>query len=151
MALQPGETQTVTVPLDFRAFAFYHPGFRRWITEDGEFDILIGASSADIRCVETVTLKSTVEFPCTLSRESTVRDWLEDPRGKFALEPFLQQLAGPLAATFGGVDGEGGAFDLEAVDFAMDMPLPNLFEFLGDGFQASPDEVMDGLLRHAHA
>ena len=47
--LQPGETQTVTIQLDVRAFAYYHPGYHQWITEDGAFDILIGASSADIR------------------------------------------------------------------------------------------------------
>ncbi len=55
VALQPGETKTVNVSLDFRAFAYYHPAYRQWITEDGEFDILIGASSADIRCTKTVT------------------------------------------------------------------------------------------------
>ncbi len=48
--LQPGETSTVSIELDFRAFAYYHPEYKQWITEDGEFDILIGASSADIRC-----------------------------------------------------------------------------------------------------
>ncbi len=39
--LQPGETKTVTLALDFRAFAYYHPAYKQWITEDGEFDILI--------------------------------------------------------------------------------------------------------------
>ena len=43
--LQPGETKTVSLALDFRAFAYYHPGYKQWITEDGQFDILIGASS----------------------------------------------------------------------------------------------------------
>ena len=62
--LQPGETKTVTLALDFRAFAYYHPAYKQWITEDGEFDILIGASSADIRCIQTVTLQSTLELPC---------------------------------------------------------------------------------------
>jgi beta-glucosidase len=47
--LQPGETKTVSIHLDFRAFAYYHPEHKQWITEDGDFDILIGASSADIR------------------------------------------------------------------------------------------------------
>ncbi|MFH1523351.1 MAG: glycoside hydrolase family 3 C-terminal domain-containing protein, partial [Chloroflexota bacterium] len=58
--LQPGETKVVTIPLDFRAFAYYHPTYKQWITEDGEFDILIGASSADIRFTQTVTLQSTL-------------------------------------------------------------------------------------------
>jgi beta-glucosidase len=45
--LQPGETKTVSIPLDFRAFAYYHPEYKQWITEDGDFDILIAASAAD--------------------------------------------------------------------------------------------------------
>lgn len=77
--LQPGETKTVILTLDFRAFAYYHPAYQQWITEDGEFDILVGASSADIRCALTVMLQSTLELPCILNRESTLRDWMEDP------------------------------------------------------------------------
>jgi beta-glucosidase len=42
--LRPGETKTVSVDLDFRAFAYYHPGYKQWVAEDGEFDILIGAA-----------------------------------------------------------------------------------------------------------
>jgi len=47
--LQPGETKSVSIRLDFRAFAYYHPEYKQWITEDGDFDILIAASAADIR------------------------------------------------------------------------------------------------------
>ncbi len=72
VALQPGETQKVTIQLDRRAFAYYDPAYRQWITEDGEFDILIGASAADIRCTRTVSLQSTSALPCLLNRESTV-------------------------------------------------------------------------------
>ena len=63
VALQPGETQTVSIDLDFRSFAYYHPGYQQWITEDGEFDILIGASSEDIRSTQTITLQSTQDLP----------------------------------------------------------------------------------------
>ena len=69
VALEPGETKTVTVHLDFRAFAYYHPGHGRWITEDGQFDLLVGASAADIRAVQTVTLQSTLDLPSILDRE----------------------------------------------------------------------------------
>ncbi len=77
--LQPGETKTVSISLDFRSFAYYHPAYSQWITEDGAFDILIGASSADIRCTRTVTLQSTCELPSILNRDSTLREWTEDP------------------------------------------------------------------------
>jgi beta-glucosidase len=60
--LQPGETTSVRIALGFRAFAFYHPGEARWITESGKVDILVGASSADIRGRVTLDLVSTVEL-----------------------------------------------------------------------------------------
>ena len=66
--LQPGETKSVSVQLDFRSFAYYHPKYKQWITEDGDFDLLIGASSADIRVHLTVTLESTLNLPCVLDK-----------------------------------------------------------------------------------
>jgi beta-glucosidase len=60
--LQPGETTTVRITLGFRAFAFYHPGHARWITESGKVDVLVGASSADIRGRVTLDLVSTVDL-----------------------------------------------------------------------------------------
>jgi len=56
VALAPGETRTVNIPLDFRAFAYWHPGYHDWIAEEGEFEILIGASSTDIQFSQKVNL-----------------------------------------------------------------------------------------------
>jgi beta-glucosidase len=47
--LKPGESQTVFVPLDRRAFAFYDPQRRGWLAEQGDFRIMVGSSSRDIR------------------------------------------------------------------------------------------------------
>jgi len=68
---------------------YYHPAYKQWITEDGEFDILIGASSADIRCTLPVTLQSTLELPSILNRDSTMREWVEDPRGIERFSSFI--------------------------------------------------------------
>jgi beta-glucosidase len=56
IALEPGETATVRLVLDQRAFSFYDPYREAWVTEPGAFDILVGASSRDIRASATVTL-----------------------------------------------------------------------------------------------
>jgi beta-glucosidase len=47
--LQAGEETTVSMELDSRAFAFFDPKSNGWIVEPGEFEILAGASSRDIR------------------------------------------------------------------------------------------------------
>jgi beta-glucosidase len=148
VALQPGETKTVSLHLDFRAFAHYHPAYRQWITEDGEFDLLIGASSTDIRCTQTVTLQSTLDLPCLLDRESTLRDWLEDPRGQHVFGPLFQQIKPQMLATFGGEGSEG--IGMELLGFLMDMPLRDVFEFQGSTLPAAPEEMVAGLLAQVH-
>jgi beta-glucosidase len=147
--LQPGETKTVTVSLDFRAFAYYHPAYRQWITEDGEFDILIGASSTDIRCTKTVTLHSTIELPSILNRESTLREWTEDPRGMSVLAPLYQQFIDQMQANFGGNDGE--QIGMDPMGFLMDMPLMGLLHFLGSSMPTSPEEMVDELLAKVYS
>lgn len=47
--LQPGETKCVQFSLTPEDFAFYSPISRQWATEEGRYQILIGASSRDIR------------------------------------------------------------------------------------------------------
>lgn len=47
--LKPGEKQTVSIPLARNAFAFYDPGRRGWLAEKGDFRIMVGGSSRDIR------------------------------------------------------------------------------------------------------
>lgn len=56
--LEPGETKTITVTLDKRAFAFYNVLVHDWTVESGEFEILIGASSRDIKLSHVVTVNA---------------------------------------------------------------------------------------------
>ncbi|MGN0468034.1 MAG: glycoside hydrolase family 3 C-terminal domain-containing protein [Acutalibacteraceae bacterium] len=59
--LEPGEEKTVEIMLDKRAFAYYNVKIGDWHVESGEFDILVGASSRDIRLEGKVTVTSTQE------------------------------------------------------------------------------------------
>ncbi len=148
VALQPGETKTVTMVLDFRSFAYFHPGYLRWITEDGEFDLLIGASSADIRCTQTVSLRSTLQLPSLLNQASTLRQWTEDPQGKLVIVPLLQEINKQIKAMFHGQDDAEG---MDTLGFLMDMPLSDLFSFFDGGPQQPPDEIISGLLSQVHS
>ncbi len=47
--LKPGERQTVSIQLGRGAFAFYDPQRRGWLAEKGDFRIMVGSSSRDIR------------------------------------------------------------------------------------------------------
>jgi beta-glucosidase len=57
IALQPGESQTVSFTLDERALSFYDPYKKRWVVEPGEFEVLVGSSSRDIRARATCSVK----------------------------------------------------------------------------------------------
>jgi beta-glucosidase len=60
VALGPGESASVVIGLDRRAFAFWDPDRHDWVVEPGEFEIRIGASSRDIKAVAVVTVPEPV-------------------------------------------------------------------------------------------
>ena len=55
--LQPGETKTITLALNERAFQFYDEASKGWKAEPGKFNFLIGASSQDIAQTVAYELK----------------------------------------------------------------------------------------------
>jgi beta-glucosidase len=150
VALQPGETKTVTLTLDFRSFAYFHPAYQRWITEDGEFDILIGASSADIRFTETVTLRSSLVLPSILNSTSTLREWLNDPCGKAVGEPEFQKQWTLLARQFGIHETENQALGMDMMNFMLDMPLLDLFQFIDNSLPVPAENLIDSLLAQVY-
>lgn len=54
--LEAGETRDITFELDKRDFAFYNVAVGDWTAAPGEFELLIGTSSRDIKLTKTVTL-----------------------------------------------------------------------------------------------
>ena len=56
--LAAGETRSVTLTLDDAAFAFYDAGRGHWVTEAGEVEVRVGASSRDIRLTRRLAVRS---------------------------------------------------------------------------------------------
>lgn len=54
--LQPGESKRVCLSLNDRAFAYYSTVLKKWHVENGEFEILVGASSRDIRLQQSIEI-----------------------------------------------------------------------------------------------
>jgi beta-glucosidase len=59
--LEAGETKTISLSLRHDAFAYYDPAKKAWVAEAGAFEILVGASSADIRLSGVHELAQSVE------------------------------------------------------------------------------------------
>ncbi len=56
VSLKPGEKKEVTITLGPDAFQFFHPEKKAWTAEPGEFVLMAGASSKDIRSKAQVKL-----------------------------------------------------------------------------------------------
>lgn len=148
--LQPGETKKVSIPLDFRSFAYYHPKHHQWITESGDFDLLIGASSVDIRHIETVTLKSSILLKSLLDRESTVGEWLNDPKGRVVLNPIMSRLLEESQHLFGNGDEDKETSNRTILMMVNGMPLPSVLIFQQELLDGPVDQIVDELLRQVH-
>ncbi len=55
ISLLPGETKTVEFNLDFNSFKLLNRNYE-WVVEEGDFNIMVGASSEDIRLSEIIKL-----------------------------------------------------------------------------------------------
>lgn len=167
--LAPGETIDACVTLDRRAFAFYDVGSAGWQIERGEFEILIGASVADIRGRATLRVESSfaatpaarprayvaddIAFETMLghpaprpeptrpfSRTSTVDDLGATPLGRL-IRPRLLASARRRAA---GMDDPLTRALVERA--VLEMPLRNLVTMSGRKFSWSTvDALIDAL------
>ena len=57
VSLNPGEEKTIEFELDEKALSFFDPSTKNWKAESGEFEVLIGSSSEDIKLKEMFNLK----------------------------------------------------------------------------------------------
>lgn len=80
--LKPGESRRVVFRLDNRAFAYYAEEISDWFVEYGEYEIMIGASSRDIRLTESVFVNSDKKLPLHFTLNSTGGDIMAIPEGK---------------------------------------------------------------------
>ncbi|KAI0048714.1 glycoside hydrolase family 3 protein [Auriscalpium vulgare] len=62
VALAAGESKTVTLALDREALGFFDERRKAWVAEAGKFDVLVGASSRDVRLTGTTELKETFSW-----------------------------------------------------------------------------------------
>jgi len=49
LTLKSGESKNVLFKLDKNALSFYNIQEKKWVAEPGEFEVMIGSSSRDIR------------------------------------------------------------------------------------------------------
>jgi beta-glucosidase len=61
--LGPGESRSLTMLLDARAFAWYREAAKHWLVEAGSFTIRVGQSSADLPLSGSISRSTTLMLP----------------------------------------------------------------------------------------
>ena len=88
--LQPGETRDVRV--DLSHIAFYDAEADKWVTEDGEYTVFVGASVQDIRLRRRLTVKGEPFSPC----KESISDYLQT-RSNILADRYMVELKKPTA------------------------------------------------------
>jgi beta-glucosidase len=63
VALNPGETRRVTVPLEARSFTWYDTNAAAWHADAGTFTVHVSRSSADPQLEGKITLDHAIVLP----------------------------------------------------------------------------------------
>lgn len=124
VALEPGESRTVAIALDDRAFAYWSERANKWRVEGGVYTVEIGVSSRDIVATDTVDIDDDGTI-MDLNEWSTYGEWLDDPIGA----PILQHVLDDLGRKVGHPIIPDSAL---MVMFLRSMPLRSLGVILGD-------------------
>jgi len=76
--LQPGESRTVELPLDRRAFAYWDTTLNDWVVASGEYAVQVCADAESVLVEEDLTLSGDTVVR-ELTMESSVGDWFAHP------------------------------------------------------------------------
>jgi beta-glucosidase len=95
--VKAGETADVTLAIERDDLAYWDTRLHRWVVEGGAYRCAVGASSRDLRAAAVVEVAGD-DARVPLTADSTVGEWLADPRGAQLLG---QALAGAMAAETG--------------------------------------------------
>jgi beta-glucosidase len=60
--LEPGEARRMEIPFDRFTTAFWDESLREWVCEKGEYRVLVGASSADVRVEGVLRVEETTTW-----------------------------------------------------------------------------------------
>ena len=137
--LDVGEEKKIKFTLKKRDFAYWHPKYKSWIVESGDFEILVGSSSVDIRLKKIVSMKSDQKFQVFLTRNSLLKDFFAHPNGRKLLDILFQEAS----------NSENNENFLDRItemkmNLVLDLPLNKIIEYLFLG--KIPYEKVDSLL-----
>ena len=132
--LKAGESKTVTIDLDERAFAYWSEKYNDWHVEAGEYAIEVGVSSRDIADTVAVALDGD-------GRTQPLTEW--STYGEWEADPFGAKIVAAVAAA--GETGELPKLPDNAMMrmFLNSMPINSLPTLLGEGGKKIAQFMLD--------
>lgn len=94
ISLNPGETKTVVLELDGRAFSYWNTEIHDWYMEPGSYEIQIGKSAQEILLKKEVQVRTERKLPRIYTLNSTLEEVMKDERGQRLLGEVLGYTAG---------------------------------------------------------
>ena len=127
--LKAGETKTVTFTLNARAFSYYETRIHDWYAESGDYEILLAASSRDIRLQDTVSITGSKKIPFVADHVTTCEDVELFAKDGSALDEMLRRSGFAEATDHDGDDSMGsGTADMMKAMFT-GTPLHSILSF----------------------
>lgn len=128
--LAAGEETEVVMLLDRRSFSYYDEERKAWCVEPGEYEILAGASSRDIRLRGRVTRTDSLSDNWVCHRNTTLGEIMKRPEAEEAYRQFLKEEIGRLPFEGLSAAGElGEGMKKMAQSIISDSPLRSLRSF----------------------
>jgi beta-glucosidase len=94
------------------------------------------------------------DLPCILDKESTIREWMADPRGRAVFGSIYAQIEEMSRKLFGDSEepryGNESTIGMDIMDMMNDMPLVSVLMFQQTAFPMHPEEIVEGLLMQVH-
>lgn len=135
VTLQPGETGEACFVLDERSLAFYSEELGDWYAPAGQYQVLAGASCADIRQTAAFIYETDQQPPLTVDENTTFAELMRHP----VTAPAMEELLGRMKGVFGG----GG----DAISPEMTRKLvENAPLRAAQGFAHLPDEALNNMI-----
>ncbi len=132
--LNPGQSKEISFEISASDLAYYEPEITGWLIEPGNYQVLVGSSSSDIRLNAEINIAATITSGETVRPEfhqnSTIGDIYQDPEAWQILQdeisdkPRLQQF----------ISFDNKETDIGIPNFLEYLPLRNLITFTGGSF-----------------
>lgn len=141
--LEPGRSEKVRFTLSKEDFCFFDPTYGRWIVETGDYEIAVGKSAEELCFVKKVHVIATDELPSRLHLGSTLREWLQDRRGRKVIKRLMKTFRiNPKKLK------SETKMNVDAWRAAQDIPLKSLLEHIRIKLPMKPDRMIHYLLNH---